>query len=446
MLSLSTLLSYYKREDIQKEILAHAKDREIAVRFGEKGFGKRPDILTYSRDILELAKQGATSFHASEERWSNPLLLNPMMKKEEAESLRIGWDLVIDIDCPYFEYSKIAADLVIKAFKHHNISAISAKFSGNKGFHIGVPFEAFPKKIAGENVSNRFPEDIRSIAFYIKGMIKSLFAKRIFEIEDGDIEKVSKNLNKKVSDITLGEGVKKIDSEKILDIDTILISSRHLYRMPYSIHEKSGLASIPLDPEKILEFKKEQAIPENVEVSKFRFLDRENVGQNQANDLFDKALHSEIVKNEKINFRIEENTKEYTVPETAIPSGFFPPCISLLSKKLKDGKKRGLFILINFLTSCGWDYDAAEKYIKEWNKSLEEPLREVLIVGQVRYHKSKKKKVLPPNCQNQMYYKDIGICQPDNLCSKIKNPVNYAKRKVFYLNKNNKKDKNNNLN
>ena len=64
-------------------------------------------------------------------------------------ALRKGWDLVIDIDCPYWPYSKIIADLVVKALRHHHISAISAKFSGNKGFHIGVPFEAFPQKIAG---------------------------------------------------------------------------------------------------------------------------------------------------------------------------------------------------------------------------------------------------------------------------------------------------------
>ena len=41
-----------------------------------------------------------------------------------------------------------------------------------------------------------------------------------------------------------------------------------------------------------------------------------------------------------------------------------------------------------------------------------------------------------------MYYKDFGVCKPDNLCSRIKNPVNYAKRKTFYLNKKGKSDKN----
>src|SRR3989344_275434 len=124
-LSLSALLTHYKRKDVQEAIICHAKDKEIAVKFGEKGFGKRPDTLQYTNDILELAKQGATSFHASEELWKNPLQLDPLMKRQELEDLRIGWDLIIDIDCIVFDYSKIAADLVIKALKFHKIKSIS---------------------------------------------------------------------------------------------------------------------------------------------------------------------------------------------------------------------------------------------------------------------------------------------------------------------------------
>src|SRR3989344_3794830 len=118
-LSLSALLTYYKRKDIQEAIIHHAKDKEVAIKFGEKGFGKRPDTLQYSNDILELAKQGATSFHASEELWKNPLQLDPLMKKSDMENLRKGWDLMLDIDCTFLEYSKISADLIIKALRHH---------------------------------------------------------------------------------------------------------------------------------------------------------------------------------------------------------------------------------------------------------------------------------------------------------------------------------------
>jgi len=40
-----------------------------------------------------------------------------------------------------------------------------------------------------------------------------------------------------------------------------------------------------------------------------------------------------------------------------------------------------------------------------------------------------------------MYYKDMAICLPDNLCEKIKNPVQYAKRKARYYKPNKKQKK-----
>ncbi|MBD3249494.1 hypothetical protein GF336_05595 [Candidatus Woesearchaeota archaeon] len=443
MLSLHTTLSYYKRREIQEEILLNAQDREIAIRFGDKGFGKRPDVLNHPGDVFELARKGATSFHASEERWTNPLQLDPGLKKKEIEALRKGWDLVIDIDCPYLEYSKVAADLIVKALKHHGIDSISVKFSGNKGFHIGVPFEAFPEKIAGQEVSSMFPEQTRNIAFYLKEMTKNVFAAKIAEMEDRDISKIAERVKKPISEITTGTKVRMLDPEKILDIDTILISSRHLYRMPYSLHEKSGLASIPVKHEDILNFKKAYADPKKVvPLKEDRFLHREVQTANQAKDLFDKSIAEAINKQEKTEFKKKEMDYE-DIPQTAIPEDFFPPCIQNILKGIEDGKKRSLFLLVNFLTSAGWSYDKIEERLREWNKKNPEPLRENLLVGQIRYHKQHKKKILPPNCKNQMYYKEFGVCKPDNLCSKIKNPINYSKIKTRFLNKKKgkKKDK-----
>ena len=438
MLSKSTILLHYKRKDIQEEMILHSKNKEVVGSFQGEGYAKRPDVLNYPRDILELAKRGVTSFHASEELWSNPLQLDPMLKKQEMEKLRIGWDLVIDIDCHYWEYSKLITDLIIKALKHHNIDAVSCKFSGNKGFHIGVPFEAFPEKIAGEDVSKRFPEDIKEIALYLKAMIRNVFLKKVFEMEKGDINKIAENLKKEVKNIVTG---KKLDPGKMIDIDTILISSRHLYRMPYSLHEKSGLVSIPINPDKIMEFEKEMAFPEKVVINpRLRFLDRASVRPNQAKELFDRAIAERVNRESRLEFQKKE-IKEVDIPTEAIPEQFFPPCIHNILKGIQDGKKRSVFVLKNFLISVGWGYEEIEKLIKDWNNKNDEPLRENIIMGQLRYTKQQKKKILPPNCQNQMYYKDFGVCKPDNLCSRIKNPVNYSRRKTFYLNKENKKNR-----
>ncbi len=488
MIDKSTLLTYYKRKDIQEEIIANAKNREIAIKFGDKGFGQRPDILQYPGDILELAKQGATSFHASEELWSNPLRLTPDMKRRELEDLRIGWDLVIDIDSPIWHLSKITAWLIIKSLKEHNIISISVKFSGNKGFHIGVPFEAFKKENKTE-----FPEIPKKIALYLLDYIGKKHVKIINnELKFGkkfkiNINKLSKTMGKSIDDLSYWfctscekkiekkseqqeeyilssddidfinephqkkkikketfkkklcscknpEYIKKFNPASIIDIDTILISSRHLYRTPYSLHEKSGLASIPTDPEKILNFDVKLADPNKVKVSKFRFLDKSKIKINEASNLLNAALAFHPEEKGEINLK-----RAYDIPTTALPEKFFPPCMKKIIKgDLEDGKKRSLFTLINFLSSVGWSYDKIESFLKEWNKKNKEPLRDNYLFGQLRYHKQQKKKIPPANCDNSMYYKDLRFCIPDNLCNKIKNPVNYSRRRVFYLNKSKK--------
>jgi len=436
MLPLSVTLSHYKRRDIQEEIIIAARNREIAVRYHDK-FGPRPDVLNNPADILELAKQKATSFHSSEELWSNPLQLNPNMKRHEIDALRIGWDLVLDIDCKVFEYSRIAADLVIKALKFHGVKGIYCKFSGNKGFHIGVPFESFPAKIENQEISGLFPDAARRIALYIKEMIKKNVSKDILKLEKGKFENVMEKTGKNAKEITRyeknewGDNVATLNAEPFLDIDTVLISSRHLFRMPYSLHEKSGLVSVPLDPDKVSEFEKKDAEPENLKISKFRFLDKENTVKNEARDLIVQAFDFNPDISE---IKIEEKRK-FDSFENAVPEQIFPPCIKLGLSGLKDGKKRFVFILLNFLVAVGWSYEDIEKKLKEWNQKNPEPLREVTLLGQLRYHKAQKKKILPPNCNNIPYYVDIGICKPDNLCSKIKNPVNYTQRKALFSEK-----------
>ncbi|RMF55309.1 hypothetical protein D6745_02735 [Candidatus Woesearchaeota archaeon] len=429
MISLSTLLQYYKREDIRNEIVNSAKNKEVAIRFGDKGFGKRPDILQYPQDVLELAKQGATSFHISEERWNNPLMLAPNKKKAELDEMRSGWDLVLDIDCKDIQFSKITAYYLIEALKHHGIRSISVKFSGNKGFHIGVPYESFPEKVLGKPTKTLFPEGPKVVAAYLREMIRKHLAKKILEMED--VSSISQRFGIPVDELAKDN---EFDPFKIVDIDTILISSRHLYRSPYSLNEKSGLASIPIGLNEVLGFKRESAMPEKVKVGKLRFLDSSSAEKNEANQLLVQAFDFSAVIEEKEE--IEKPVKEYAVVEEAIPEQFFPPCIKKILEGLEDGRKRSLFVLVNFLSNVGWSKDQIEKLVREWNERNQEPLRESRIVGHLRYHMTKKKKALPPNCPpHNMFLKDLQVCNPDPTCAKIKNPVNYSIRKTKYLNR-----------
>ena len=439
MIPINVSLSHYKREDIREEIIYNSKDREVAARFNDQ-FGKRPDMLRHATDILELAKQGATSFHASEELWSNPLKLDPSLRRQELDDLRIGWDLIIDIDCTVFDYSKIAADLVIKALRFHKIKSISCKFSGNKGFHIGVPYEAFPERIKNEDITKLFPDAPRKIALYIKHMILPEFGDGILQLE-GDISKVLEKTGKQSSEVLYEErGVKKFNPESILQMDTLLISPRHLYRMPYSLHEKSGLVSVPLNPDKVMLFKKEFALPQNAKISRHRFLERENAERDEANRLFREALDFHVKENDETKTKSE---KEFAGPTSALPEELFPPCIKTILNGLDDGRKRALFVLVNYFTSIGWDYDLIEKRLKEWNNKNREPIREVYLLGQIRYHKQQQKKILPPNCpkrenniplvNQQNYYTDLRVCNPDSFCAKIKNPAQYTSKKAWMI-------------
>ena len=434
MIPLSVSLDYYKRKDVREAIIENSKDREIAAKFNES-FSRRPDVLRHSNDILELAKEGATSFHASEELWKNPLQLGPSLKTHELNSLRIGWDLILDIDCGFFDYSKIAADLIIKALKFHGIRSVSCKFSGNKGFHIGVPFEVFPEKIRNDETKNLFPGAPKRIALYIREMIKRELGARIMEFEKNDFNAIIKKTGKNPDEILYtADNSRSLNAEPFLTIDTILISPRHLYRMPYSLHEKSGLVSIPINPGEVLNFRKEMAIPANVKISNHIFLDKGNAALNEGRQMLMESIDFGIKEEEKKGIKIKE--REFEAPEKALPEDLFPPCIRIILSGLEDGKKRALFILINYLTSIGWSHEMVEIKLKEWNSKNKEPIRENYLLGQLRYHKQAHKNILPPNCNNEMYMVGIGVCKPDNFCPRIKNPAQYTTKKAWMINKN----------
>ncbi len=447
MIHLSTLLKHYKRRDIQEEIIEAAKDKEIAVKYGDRGFGKRPDVLQHEKDVLEFAKNGATSFHCSEELWHNPLQLDTGMKKQELDDLRKGWDLVLDIDCKWLEYSQVAADLLVQALRYHGIEHLGVKFSGNHGFHIAVPFEALPERVHNVDTRLLFPEGPRKIALYLQEMIRQPLSSKLLERET--ISQILAKTGKKLPELMKNN---KFDPFELLKIDTVLISSRHMYRMPYSLNEKSGLVSIPISPKKILDFDKSTALPEKV-IVEHDFLPRKNVVSGEARKLlvqaFDYHPPASIVQAPK-TLRWKE---DFSVPLQAVPEQYFPPCIQNISKGLQDGKKRAAFLLINFLSSLGWNYDHIEAYLKSWNAKNPEPLREQYYMGQLKYHQQQKKQALPPNCTNKAYMAGMGVCRPDSFCGansepgsegfspKIKNPVNYAlkKQRLASLTKTNKK-------
>ncbi|MCX8194031.1 MAG: hypothetical protein N3G19_01575 [Candidatus Pacearchaeota archaeon] len=439
-------LKYYSRKDVQACLVNQARalegSHEVVPRYFE-GFGKRPDTIDYHQDVMNLVLKGATSFHVSEEIWSNPLELTTDLKEEQLNKLRVGWNLILDVDCKFLEYSKIAAWLLCEALYFHGIKNLGLKFSGGSGFHIGLSYKAFPEIVQGIKIKDFFPQGPRVIASYLKDMIKDDLRKRILEIST--IKEIAKAVGKEPEQL-IGKDF-QFDPFSILEIDTVLIASRHLYRAAYSLHEKTGLASIVLKPEQIKAFHPGWAKPERVIVKKFI----PEPEAEEAKELFIQALDwnakGQKKKEEKAKVleKVDKNNRSL-IEFTNVNEEIYPPCIKIILEGMKqDGRKRALFILINFLRSLGLSHKDIENKLKEWNNKNYRPLKENYIATQLNWFKRQEAR-LPPNCNLdsiQSWYKDIGVCMPDFLCRKIKNPINYVslKSKIMEKMKEEKKEK-----
>jgi hypothetical protein len=235
---------------------------------------------------------------------------------------------------------------------------------------------------------------------------------------------LSQRTGKPLREIIDEEG---IDPFKIISMD--VFGPRHLFRLPYSLHESTLLVSLPLNPKKIDRFKKEDASPEKAKVKEKFLIPKTSLHDAEA--LIVEALDwaSKYMKEVKVALPPKRIVKIREIPEI-----FFPPCIKKILKGLPDGRKRSVFILVNFLRNMGWDMRKIEEKVFEWNEKNAPPLRKNYLRSQLRWHFRQDANLLPPNCDHPIFYKDIGICSPDETCKKdgieIKNPINYPFKKL----------------
>jgi hypothetical protein len=396
---------YYEQEELVEKILELAEYREVAPTY-PNGYGKRPDAINFPGDFEQFVENGAIAFHFSVERWRNPLMIDQV---SDLDDLREAWDLVIDIDCDEsFELAKVTAEMLVEELRQHGIENISVKFSGNRGFHIGVRGEAFPEKIGDEDYSKLYPHLARGIVDYIRNNLEERL--------------ISEAENRGFSDqISTDDGK---DPFQVADIENDW-GQRHLFRMPYSLHDTSGLVSLPIEPEEIMDFEKKDAEIEKVDFET-DFLKEFKKGE--ASNLAVQAL--DFVEDRREERKKERIEKDYERPDDAIPESYFPPTIKNILEGLEDGRKRGLFILINFYRCVGYGWDEIESKMWEWNDRNEEPLREAYLKSQLRWHRNRDEDVPPPNYDSNGYYKDMQVYEGDNLEEKVSNPVSYAFRKM----------------
>ncbi len=419
------IFKYYSDDRIKERIIKVVKDREVVGTFLNGSYSKRPDILVYPKDIEEKVKEGVVAFHCSVEKWKNPMKLTPEMSEEQLSNLRKGWDLIIDIDAKAkVEHAQIAAMVVLDFLKDFGIKP-TVKFSGRRGFHIAISENAFPKKINFQDLSKLYPDIPKTIIEFIREQTKQTILEELIKFEGG----VSSLIK------TVGS-VSSLDAFEFLEIEKDW-GSRHLFRVPFSLHHKTFLASIPIDD--IKKFKPDDAKPFSIkkDVFKIPFLENKDL---EASDLLIASLEWKR-KREKEERKISKEVKPRIVRkklETKIPEEFFPPCIKNILKGLSDGRKRSIFTLVTFLRNMGWSNEEIEDRIKEWNKNNKPPLRENYIRTQLKWHFRQSRELLPANCDSNTFYKDIGVCTPDKICEQIKNPVTYP-FKIIFANKPKKK-------
>jgi len=426
MKNFSLIWGYYSRKDVQEALLEAAKNREIVGVFSNGNFGKRPNVLVYPQDILEMVKEGVVSFHGSVERWSNPMVLESGMIKQELDELRIGWDLIIDPDCPDFEIAKLTTNLIVEALKDHGIKKYSIKLTGGKSFHIGLPFEIFPEKINLIETKGLYPELPQKIIEYLKNYIREQLKEEILAIDNPLA--IAEKIEKTIAEITDKDG---LDPLKVVQIDSMLVSSRHMFRLPFSLHEKTLLVSLPVEVSELNQLKKEDADPLKVKFET-KFLDRKP-SLKEANTLIIEAMDWFL------KHRIVEERTPYRGPKRRIREinkNYFPPCILKILNGISDGRKRSVFILNNFLRNMGWSSDKVETELIQWDEKNKPPLPQRYVKTQFRWHNRQSRNLLPPNCDNQNFYISMGVCLPDHICKAgsnkitIKNPVNYPFRKM----------------
>lgn len=497
---------YYSRPEIQKAIFDFSKFREVVPRYFE-GFGKRPDAIEYSGDIYELVKKGATSFHCSEELWENPLKIETGMSEKSLNEIRGGWDLLIDIDCKWFDYSKLAARAIINVLKRYGAKNIGIKFSGSKGFHILVPWKSFPKELAGVETKNLFPELPRKIISFLrfkseeemKNSLPEDFYKQFQNtsikkgIKCNNCKSVAETFNlinyfcpkchrKELKRLSLDEIPKKkilcpdcrtpfeileksemyfcsscnissqnnpgnfsrnieVDLFDLMGLDLILVSPRHLFRMPYSLHEKTSLASVVISEDELDDFDMKNADISKIKIKNF-MPDSE---EGEATEFVREALDWEKDNSLKKGISEEKITGKYAdakpIEIKNLTDEQLPPSIKKILEGVGDGRKRALFVLINLFRSIGLDKEEFEKRIFDWNNKNEIPLKEGYIKTQLIWA-YRKKPVFPPNFSTD-YYKGIGV-NPTPEEIKVKNPVSYILIKNSGSKKSSKSKKKNN--
>ncbi|MEM2936621.1 MAG: DNA primase noncatalytic subunit PriX, partial [Candidatus Bathyarchaeia archaeon] len=227
---------YYLRKDFLEAMEPWLFGREIWITNAPRPlYASNTDEL---RDLIERYSPegpGPFSLLFSVETFSDP----PRLGTESPDSLRITWDFFLDIDAEDFQAAKLAASKALKTLRLFGVRNFLLKFSGRRGFHLVIP-----------------------------GLSLDIFG-------PGEFRAAYPRLA-----IGLARWFEAVMGEPSVKVDLGVYKPRQMMRAPYSLHERTGLASVPVEDPGT--FKVEDARIEGARISKERAFPKGEAGEAEA--------------------------------------------------------------------------------------------------------------------------------------------------------------------
>jgi hypothetical protein len=305
--------------------------------------------------------------YASVESFRDPLSL----ATEKPDSLRTGWDFVLDIDSSQgIGQAKRCVKVILRLLSDYDLQSVRVKFSGRRGFHIIVGDQAFDCFRTREEFLRAYPVVPLQVAKFIIAALRPR-------------DRVG------------------------VEVDTAIYTPRRLIRAAYSLHHKTGLASLPVATDAVDQCKAEDMKPtDGIEVD-WNWL------ATKAKPMEASALLDYVVK-------WLERTKPHRTGisilsrsplGTAHRSAKNPPCVEAFltegfSKRLEGQRNRVLFAVLNGIRRLNFATTPGE--LQELNARSERPLPERELQYQISYQLNRPH----PYTFRCEIMQDAGLCPP----------------------------------
>jgi hypothetical protein len=341
-------LKWYGGRDIQDALLVQLEGREVWVS-AHNYASPRPRVANSASELLSVIPRGRLcSIYASVESFHDPLLL----PAEKPDSLRTSWDFVLDIDSSEgIEEARRCTKSIVGLLSEYGLQCVRVKFSGRRGFHIIVDGEAFDCFSTREEFLRAYPTVPSQVARFVIAALRP-------------------------------------SDRRGIEVDTSMYAPRHLIRIAYSLHHKTGLASLPVEPSSLDQFNIEAMKPRNDIDVDWHWL-QAKAKPMEASTLLDYVIKwLQRTQSNRVGMRVL-NRSRIVGPRRSARN---PPCVEALSKegfskRLEGHRNRVLYAVLSGIRRLNFAITPEE--LEELNFRSERPLPERELRYQIRYQLSR---------------------------------------------------------